>query len=144
MSHQVLERNLAKNEKIRESCWCPLVWQTFWQKILISRIWDVFKQSSHSKLDGTHWFYFRKRLLDELHKKQRELLVCQIDADLAYVKRVKSEKELTFLYREAIEKFNKAKELGNLSQELIDVSTEFFENAREKFPFLKEEDDEEN
>lgn len=72
------------------------------------------------------------------------MLVCQIDADLAYVKRVKSEKELTFLYREAIEKFNKAKELGNLSQELIDVSTEFFETAREKFPFLKEEDDEEN
>ena len=86
----------------------------------------------------------RKQLLDELHKKQRELLVCQIDADLAYVKRVKSEKELTFLYREAIENFNKAKELGNLSQELIDVSTEFFENARENFPFLKEEDDEEN
>ena len=72
------------------------------------------------------------------------MLVCQIDADLAYVKRVKSEKELTFLYREAIENFNKAKELGNLSQELIDVSTEFFENARENFPFLKEEDDEEN
>ena len=72
------------------------------------------------------------------------MLVCQIDADLAYVKRVKSEKELTFLYREAIENYNKAKELGNLSQELIDVSTEFFANAREKFPFLKEEDDEEN
>lgn len=72
------------------------------------------------------------------------MLVCQIDADLAYVKRVKSEKELTFLYREAIENFNKAKELGNLSQELIDVSTEFFETALEKFPFLKEEDDEEN
>ena len=84
----------------------------------------------------------RKQLLDELHKKQRELLVSEIDADLAYVKRVKSEKELELVYKEALQKFNKAKELGLLSQELIDVTTEFFANALEKFPFLNEDEDE--